>query len=187
MAVSDQNTNTNSGAKLEAEPHEFVITRSFDAPRELVFAAWTQEQHLKQWYGPKGLTIPVCRLNLVPGGIFHYCMRAPNGSEMWGKWTFQEIVAPKRIVLINTFSNKHGNPTRHPYVADWPIEILTTTTFIEVDGQTGLKIAWSPVNASKAEIKIFDSLHGAMTEGWNGTLDQLAEHLAAVRHSETEV
>jgi uncharacterized protein YndB with AHSA1/START domain len=108
-------------------------------------------------------------------------MRAVNGVEMWGKWVFREVVAPERIVLVNTFSNKHGNPTRHPFVADWPLEMLTTTTLAEVDGGTRLTIAWHPVDASTAEQKTFDSMHDAMTQGWNGTLDQLAAYLGKSR------
>jgi uncharacterized protein YndB with AHSA1/START domain len=159
---------------------DFVFERVLDAPRNLVFAAWTEEDHLKQWFAPIGFTIPVCRLNLVPGGIFHYCMRAPNGVEMWGKWIFQEIVLPERIVLVNTFSNKHGNLTRHPYVPEWPLEMLTAITLIEAGAETRVRLAWAPVNASLAEQKTFESMHDAMTQGWNGTFDQLAAYLSAM-------
>jgi uncharacterized protein YndB with AHSA1/START domain len=180
MTPSDGDAIASFRPERRKHNREFVITRIFDAPRELVFAAWTEQQHLKQWFGPKGFTIPISNLNLVPGGAFHYCMRASNGVEMWGKWIFREIVPPKRIVLVNTFSNKHGNLTRHPYVPTWPLEMLTTTTLIEDEGKTGVKIAWTPVHASKAEQKMFDSMHDEMTQGWNGTLDQLAEYLTTI-------
>ena len=146
----------------------------------MLWSAWTEEQHLRQWFAPGGFTIPVCRLNLAPGGHFHYCLRAVNGVEMWGKWVFTEIASPERIALVSTFSNKHGNITRHPYVAGWPLEVLTTTTLRECEGQTEVKIAWVPINASVAEEKTFASMHDAMTQGWNGTLDQLAEYLATL-------
>lgn len=177
MTVSDESKSAHFEPDQDAQLSEFTITRIFEAPRDLLFSAWTEQQHLKQWFGPKGFTIPLCRLNLVPGGTFHYCIRAANGSEMWGKWTFREIVSPKRLVLVNSFSNKHGNLTRHPYIADWPMEMLTTAIFLEDDGQTGLKLTWSPINASPAEIRTFDTMHDAMTQGWNGTFDQLAEYL----------
>ena len=180
MTVSDQNDSTHSYAEADANVKEFAISRVFDAPREAVFAAWTEEEHIKKWLGPSGFTIPVARINLVPGGIFHYCMRAPNGVEMWGKWVFQEIVPPERIVLVNTFSNKYGNLTRHPYVPDWPLEVLTTTTLTETDGRTTVHLAWSPINASTTELKTFDSMHEAMKQGWNGTFDQLAAYLATI-------
>jgi uncharacterized protein YndB with AHSA1/START domain len=165
-------------------PREFSISRSFDAPRELLFAAWTEEQHLKEWFGPDGFTILVSRLNLVPGGIFHYCMRAANGVEMWGKWIFREIVPAERIVLVNTFSNKHGNPIPHPYVPNWPLEILTTTTFNESDGKTELKIVWVPIHCNRIQQQTFNSMHDQMDQGWNGTLDQLAAYLEKLKSAE---
>jgi uncharacterized protein YndB with AHSA1/START domain len=177
-------SNENASAQVPIDPDadlvEFAISRLFDAPREQVFAAWTNEEHLKHWLAPRGFTIPVARLNLVPGGALHYCMRAPNGSEMWGKWALQEIEAPKWIVLVNTFSNKHGNLTRHPYVPNWPLEILTTTIFTEQQDKTLVKIVCLPINATDAEQRIFDTMHEAMTQGWNGTLDQLTEYLSSL-------
>jgi uncharacterized protein YndB with AHSA1/START domain len=158
----------------------FVINRLFDAPRQLLFAAWTEEEHLKNWFAPNGFEIPVCTLNLAPGGAFHYCMRAPNGVEMWGKWVFEEIVPLERIVLVNSFSNKHGNLTRHPYVPGWPLELLTTTTFGGEGNKTLLKLAWLPIHATAKEKQTFESMRSAMSQGWNGTLNQLAEYLATL-------
>jgi uncharacterized protein YndB with AHSA1/START domain len=158
-------------------PREFTISRTFDVPRELLFAAWTEEHRLKEWFGPAGFTILVSKLNPVPGGVFHYCMRASNGVEMWGKWIFREVVSPEKIVLVNIFSNKHGNPIPHPYVPNWPIEILTTTTFEESEGKTELKIVWIPTHCNRVEQQTFNSMHDQMAQGWNGTLDQLAAYL----------
>lgn len=166
-----------AGAEL-SQQQEFVISRDLDAPRGVVWKAWTEEDDLKKWFAPAEFALTVAKLNVTPGGIFHYCMRAANGVEMWGKWVFHEVVPPERIVLVNTFSNKHGNPTRHPFVADWPLEILTTTTLAELEGKTRLTIAWHPIDASAAEQRTFDSMHDAMTQGWSGTLDQLARYLA---------
>ena len=164
-------------------PREFTITRTFDAPRELLFAAWTEEQHLKHWFAPAGFIMLVKHLNLVPGGAFHYCMRAPNGVEMWSKWIFREITPPEKVELVNTFSNKHGNPIPHPYVPDWPLEILTTTTFSEADGKTDVKITWLPIHTNRAGQKTFNSMHEQMAQGWNGTLDQLDAYLATLAPS----
>jgi uncharacterized protein YndB with AHSA1/START domain len=159
---------------------EFTISRTFKASRDLVFAVWTEQQHLKQWFGPKGFTIPISQINLVRGGAFHYCMRAANGSEMWGKWTFQEIEPPSRIVFVSTFSNKHGNITRHPYVPGWPLEVLTTTTFIEDHRKTTIHLQWTPLHANAAEQRIFDTMHEAMNQGWTGTFDQLDDYLVTL-------
>ena len=77
----------------EPSSRELVLTRVFDAPRDLVWKAFTEVDRLKQWWGPKGFRMLTCRLDLRPGGIFLYGMQSPDGHEMWGKWTFREIVA----------------------------------------------------------------------------------------------
>jgi uncharacterized protein YndB with AHSA1/START domain len=96
---------------------------------------------------------------------------------MWGKWIFREIVPPERIVFVNTFSNKHGNLTRHPYVPNWPLEMLTTSTFTEDNGKTTIRLQWTPHNANAAEQRTFDTMHEAMAQGWTGTFDQLDDYL----------
>ena len=180
MTASDGNTAAPFHPERRKHSRDFNITRTFAVPREQLFAAWTEQQHLKHWFGPQGFTIPVSHLNLVPNGAFHYCMRAANGVEMWGKWIFREIVSPERVVLVNTFSNKHGNITRHPYVAGWPLELLTILTFTEAGGQTLLHLKWTPLHATAVEQKTFDSMHEAMTQGWTGTFDQLTEYLTTL-------
>ena len=84
----------------------FVISREFDAPRERVWKAWTDVEQLKQWFSPKGFTVIAAKMDLRPGGSYHYGMRAPNGQEMWGKWVFREVKAPERLVLASA----HGLP-----------------------------------------------------------------------------
>jgi len=180
MSPSDESTDARFHVERTADTTEFVISRLFDAPREQVFRMWTEAEHLRNWFGPSGFKIPVSYLNLVPGGAFHYCMRTPGGSEMWGKWVFQEIETPQWIVLVNTFSNKHGNITRHPYVPDWPLEMLTTVTFTEQEDKTLVKIVWLPINPTAAEQRMFDTMHDEMAKGWNGTFDQLAAYPAAL-------
>ena len=88
---------------------DFVITQTFDAPRELVFQSWVEPERLAQWWGPVGFELSVLSLDLQPGGVFHYGMRADNGYEMWGKFTYQSIEAPERIVSILSFADKQGN------------------------------------------------------------------------------
>jgi uncharacterized protein YndB with AHSA1/START domain len=156
----------------------FRLTRVFEAPRALVWAAWTKPEHLQGWLGPKGFTMPRCTIDLRPGGIFHYCMRSPEGHEGWGKWTFLEIVPPEKLVAIVSFSDAQGGVTRHPMSPQWPLETLSTVTFAEKAGRTTLTIEWSAHNASEAERKTFDDSHPNMTLGWGGTMDQLAAHLA---------
>ena len=159
---------------------EFVITRVFNAPRELVWKAWTERARLMKWFGPKGFTMPIAKLDFRPGGILHYCMRSPDGTEMWGKFTYREIVPPERIVLVNSFSDEKGNLTRHPLSPTWPLEMLTTTTFADQGGKTAVTVQWVPLNATEEERKTFDTSHEGMRQGWTGTFEQLAEYLAKI-------
>ena len=163
--------------------HEFVISRVFDAPRELVWKAFTDPEHMKHWWGPKGFTARVAKMDFRPGGSYHYCLRSPDGKDMWGKFVYCEIVAPERMVFINSFSDEHGGLTRHPMSPSWPLEMLSTFTFEEQDGKTTLTIKWIPYNATEEERKTFDGARGGMTQGWTGTLDQLAEYLAKAQQN----
>jgi len=160
---------------------DFVISRAFDAPRELVWKAFTDPEHMKNWWGPKGFTMRFSRMDFRPGGSYHYCMRSPDGHDMWGKFVYREIVAPERIVFINSFSDENGGVTRHPMAPTWPLEMLSTFTFAEQNGKTTLTIRWSPINATEEELKTFDAGRTGMNQGWSGTFEQLENYLAKVR------
>lgn len=164
-------------ANLTAD-QEFVITRDFDAPREQVWRAWTEREQLMQWFGPSGFTMPHAKLDLRPGGIFHYGLRSPHGQEIWGKWTFREIIAPERLVVVTSFSDAQGGITRHPMAPNWPLETISTTTFEEHDGKTTITIRWAPFEATELEMRAFAEAHSGMQQGWGGTFAQLAEYLA---------
>ena len=160
----------------------FVITRVLDAPRELVWQAWTDFSHM-EWLGPKGLTIHHATSDLRPGGIFHYAMRTPDGRDMWGRWVIREIDRPARLIFVNSFSDEAGGATRHPMSADWPLEMLSTITFEEDGGKTMLTVEWLPLHPTDLESKAFDEGRDSMRNGWGGSLDRLAEYLArAARH-----
>ncbi len=171
-----------STAKISTAPsateREFVIARVFDAPRELVWKAWTESERLAQWWGPKGFTMGVCKLDLRPGGVFHYSMRTPDGREMWGKFVYREIVKPERIVFINSFADAKGDVVRNPWNANWPLEVLNTQSVSEHEGKTTLTLRGAPLNATEAERKTFEAGRKSMQQGFAGTLDQLAEYLA---------
>jgi uncharacterized protein YndB with AHSA1/START domain len=168
----------NGGA--ETQGREFIISRTFDAPRELVFKALTETERLAHWWGPKGFTMEVSTLDLRPGGVFHYSMKSPDGFVMWGKFVYREIVAPEKIVFVNSFSNEEGGLTRHPLSPTWPIEVLNTLTLIEQDGKTTMSIRGGPINASEEEVRTFESGFDSMTQGFSGTFDQLVEYLASI-------
>jgi uncharacterized protein YndB with AHSA1/START domain len=162
----------------EIENEEFIISRTFEAPRELVWNVWTQKEHLMQWWGPKGFTMEACNLDLRPGGMFHYGMKAPNGMVMWGKFVYREVVPPERLVLVNSFSDENAGVTRHPWSATWPLEVLNTTLLTEQDGKTTLTMRSIPINATEEERRTFAAGHDSMRMGFGGTFDQLATYLA---------
>ena len=161
-----------------AAGREFVFTRVFDAPRAAVWRAWTEAEQLQRWFGPKGCTVPACSLDLRPGGLFHYCMRTPDGHVMWGKWTFVEIEPLEKLVVIVSFSDSQGGVSRHPMSPTWPLETLSTMTLTERAGKTELTLRWAPSNATESERQTFDASHEGMQQGWTGTMDQLAVYLA---------
>ncbi len=167
-----------TGAVEDTSAREFVITRIFDAPRALVWKAFTEPERMKHWWGPKGFTVIAANMDLRPGGTYHYCMRAPDGRTMWGRFVYREIVRAERMVLVNAFSDEAGNIARHPMSPTWPLQMLSTLLFAEQDRRTALTIKWSPLDADETERATFAGAHQGMQQGWTGTLDQLAEYLA---------
>lgn len=157
----------------------FVISRVYDAPRDRVWKAWTEAERLKKWWGPAGFKVHTCKVDLRPGGFFHYGMTAPDGSDMWGKMAYREIEAPKKLVFINSFSDPKGGVTRHPWHQTWPLELLSTITFDEHGaGKTKVTVHWLPADgSSELECKTFDEGRASMKQGWGGTLEQLANDL----------
>ena len=155
----------------------FIISRTFDAPRELVWKAWTEQDRLLQWFGPKGATMFHGKNDLRPGGVFHYGLRMPGGGEIWGKWVYREIDPPERLVVVSSFSDSEGNVAKHPMSPTWPRQTLSTTTFAEHGGKTTVTVVWRPLDASQEEIDTFKAGKPSMTGGWGGTLDRLEEYL----------
>jgi uncharacterized protein YndB with AHSA1/START domain len=155
----------------------FEISRLFDAPRDKVWQAWTEPERLKQWWGPRGFKVHTCKVDLRPGGTFLYGMKAPDGSDMWGKFVYREIKAPDRLVFVVSFSDPHGGVTRHPGMENWPRYLLSTVTFAEQGGKTKVLVQWTPHEATELERKTFDEGRSSMQQGWGGTLDQLTAYL----------
>jgi uncharacterized protein YndB with AHSA1/START domain len=152
---------------------DLVITRVFDAPRELVFKARTEPERLKRWWGPKGTTTPYCEIDLRPGVVMHYCMRSPDGRDMWGKGVFREIVVPERIVLTDSFADAEGNvvlPTHYGMRPEWPLEALLTVTFEEEAGKTRVTLRYEGVPPGADR--------DGSEQGWSESLERLGEYLS---------
>ena len=159
----------------------FSLTRAFDAPPEGVFRAWTEAAELERWWGPKGFVVQVRKLELKPGGIFHYRMSIPGGPEMWGRFVYREIAPAERLVFLSSFSDADESITRHPLSDTWPLEVLTTLSFTGQGDRTTLELQAVPVHATEAECATFAAGLEAMRLGFTGTFDQLDAHLRVQR------
>jgi uncharacterized protein YndB with AHSA1/START domain len=151
----------------------FTLTRAFD----LVWKVHSEVEHLAKWWGPAGFDWVSGALDFRPGGIFHYCMRAPDGHAMWGKFQYREIAPKSKIVFASSFSDEAGMTTRAPFAANFPLAVLNTVTFAAIAGKTTLRIMATPVDASDEEKAFFESMFASMNQGFNGTLDKLDRYL----------
>ncbi len=158
--------NQNNAATLT--DRTFVVERVFNAPRELVFEAFSKPEHLKQWWGPKGWTLPVCELDFRPGGTWLYCMRGPGGEESWGKAVYRDIQPPEKITYTDNFVDSDGN------VLEGTPQLQITVSFEALEDET--KVISRTVFGSAEELKRV--LDMGMEAGLNETWDRLEAFLA---------
>ncbi len=144
---------------------EITITRTFDAPRALVFKAWTDAKVLAQWWGPKGFTNPRCEFDAKVGGVIRIDMRAPDGAIYPMKGEIREIVPPERLAFTNIALDDLGSHI---------IEGFTTVTFADADGKTRLTLH---TRGSAVVEKAVAYLQG-MELGWTMSIDKLQALLA---------
>lgn len=145
---------------------EIVISRVFDAPRALVFKAWTDPHHVAQWWGPNGFTNTVYEMDVRPGGVWRYVMHGPDGVDYKNKVVFAEVVEPERLVY--THGDDDGGESEPFHV---------TVTFAEQDGKTTLTMRsrFASVAERDRVVKEFGAIEGA-----NQMLGRLADHLATM-------
>ncbi len=160
---------------------EFLITREFSTDIDTLWEMWTDPTHLGQWAGPKEVKVGQASMDFRRGGSYHYSMIGGDGSESWGKSYYLDIVKPKRLMYIQTFSNEKGEITRHPMAPQFPAELLTTVFFETKGEKTLLTLRWYPVNANLDEVKMFNAAHDGMTGGWTGSFDRLTEVLVDLK------
>jgi uncharacterized protein YndB with AHSA1/START domain len=156
----------------------FEITRVFKAPRDRVWKAWSEADHLKHWWGPKGCSIEILRFEFRPGGFVHYAMKFADAPTMWGRFNYREIVVPERIVWLNSFSNEKCGIARAPFSEFCPLEIENSVTFTEHAGTTTVALCAEPFGESSEERKYFEELRPSLEQGYGGTFEQLADYLA---------
>ena len=150
---------TSAAARTAAA--ELVISRVFDAPRSLVFKAWTEPEHLARWWGPKGFTLVDCEMDVRPGGAWFRRMRSPEGAEYIKRGIYREIAAPERLVF--TYVNEDADGTLGP-------ETMVTVTFEDVGARTRLTL-------HHAGFDTIPSRH-AHEGGWTSALERFTEYLA---------
>ena len=149
-----------SSISTESSHRELVITRVFDAPRSLVFKAWTQPEHLMRWWGPHGFTVLKCEMDLRAGGGWYVHMRSAHGSEDRQRGVFREIVEPERLVFTYAFEDENRKPGH---------ETIVTVTFTDLGGKTRLT-----VHQAVFETVAVCNDH---VRGWGEALDHLADYV----------
>jgi uncharacterized protein YndB with AHSA1/START domain len=128
---------------MNSDNKELLITHLFDAPRAIVFQAWTDPEQLKNWYAPDGCTIDFKSIDTKQGGSFHSCIHHPTYGDCWVKGQYLEVRAPEKLVFTMVMSDEEGNAVSSVQAgktADWPEEQVTTVTFEPIGEQTKMTI-----------------------------------------------
>ena len=154
----------NQAARSNAE-QSMLMTRVFNAPRALVFKAWTDPQQLKRWWGPKGFTNPVCDADARPGGALLIHMRGPDGTVHVMTGVYEEVIEPERLVFVSSALDQNGQPL---------FETRNTITFADEGAKTKLTVH---ATVSKIRPEAARALAG-MEIGWSMTLDRLDQEVA---------
>lgn len=162
----------------KAEGNVLTLERVFDAPRELVFKVFSEAEHLKHWWGPRGWTLTVCNIDFRPGGVWHYCMKCIDekqvgyfGFESWGKAIYEEIVEPEKVIFVDYFSDADGNKTEGMPSSQ------VTLTLVELEGKTKIINRAQYVSADALKSVMDMGMEQGITETW----DRLEEHLQSIQ------
>jgi len=163
---------TDGSTATNATTQALVIERVLDAPRDLVWKAWSEPERFMRWWGPKGYTSPACKNDFRVGGTWLACMRSPEGQDIWATGVYREIVELQRIVCTDNFADENGNvvpPSHYGIPGDFPDEMLIAVTFEEKDGKTRMTLRHAGLPAG--------DMREAAGEGWNESFDKLAVSL----------
>lgn len=166
MTTTDRTTTT-----ITPEGH-LVITRTFNAPRAAVWKAWTDPVHFAKWWGPKDYTAPSIKMDVRPGGRYHWCMRGSDGQEFWSTGTYTEVTPIERLVYTDSFADPEGNAVSAAYYGmegDFGPEQFVTLTFEEIGAQTRMTLRHAGLPKGQ-----WGELASA---GWNESFDKLEASL----------
>jgi uncharacterized protein YndB with AHSA1/START domain len=157
----------------------YVLERMFDAPRALVWKAWTDPDLLPRWYG-SGAKSTIRRFELKAGGLWLSEMQW-GGKVKYDRVEFTQVSPPERLVWLHASADADWNIVASPAMKDWPRMLLTVVTFDEAGDKTKLRLTWTPHEASAAEIACFAAMLGSMDKGWGGGMALLEKLLAELQ------
>jgi uncharacterized protein YndB with AHSA1/START domain len=149
-----------SMTRSEVSDLDLIVTRLIDAPRAMVFKAWTDPTQVARWWGPKGYVTTHCEMDIREGGAYRCCMRSPKGTDHWKRGVYQEILAPERIVFTFAWEDPTGHPGH---------QTLITVTFEEAGAKTQLTL----------HQRVFDTVENRDSHriGWTSCLERFAEYM----------
>jgi uncharacterized protein YndB with AHSA1/START domain len=167
-------------AEQESGRNCFVINRSFNAKLTTVFAMWTKAEHCVKWLPPVGFNMELLQVDIRKGGCAFFKMFNDADTTFFGRFEYQEIDAPRRLVYKQQFCDEHGNLSRHPGVPVWPATIMTAVLFAaEGPRSSRVSVTCEPFgNVSKDEMQAFIHARSGMSQGWTGSFDKLDGQLA---------
>ncbi|MGP4073220.1 SRPBCC family protein [Piscibacillus sp. B03] len=154
------------------------LTHTFNAPCDLVFKAFTDSEHLQNWWGPEGWVFQVAKADFRPGGVFHYSQKPVDGDVMWVKFEYDEIIVPEKLIYTSYFSDEEGNVVRAPFDENWPMKIQNAYKFEELDGKTIITMVAKPVSATEEELENFKLSQKMFKEGFSVTFTQLEDYMS---------
>ncbi|KZL03674.1 MULTISPECIES: SRPBCC domain-containing protein [unclassified Pseudovibrio] len=157
----------------------YVLERTFNAPRELVWRTWTEPDLISRWYGPNVESI-VHQLDVKQGGLWLHEMKWGDNSN-FQRVEYTEVSKPSKLVWLHATSDADWNVIASPMMQDWPRVLLTTVTFEQDGDQTKMRLTWVPHDATEAEIACFEAAIGGMNQGWNAGMGLLEELLAELQ------
>jgi uncharacterized protein YndB with AHSA1/START domain len=149
-----------SMTRSEVSDLDLIVTRLIDAPRAMVFKAWTDPTQVARWWGPKGYVTTHCEMDIREGGAYRCCMRSPEGTDHWKRGVYREILAPERIVFTFAWEDPTGHPGH---------QTLITVTFEEAGAKTQLTLRQ----------RVFDTVENRDSHriGWTSCLERFAEYM----------
>ena len=161
-----------------SEVPEYTLERIFNAPRELVWRAWTDPKYLSEWYGP-GVETVIHGFELQPGGAWLNEMRIGENSN-YQKMVFVEVDVPSKLVWHHHSADAEWNVADNPMMPDWPTTLLTTALFEDQGDKTLLRFSQIPVDATDAQNAAFAEMMRGMDGGWGKGFALIDELLAAM-------